>query len=540
MVLSHGVRTLGELRSTVKTKTYGLRSPIDLSYAIGGLKLGERAAISQNKKTNASKSLRTFCLTYLKKHFPEPFCEMHDDLFQAVDDYIPGGGKRVARIAPRKFGKTTIISLGLPLYMLAYYRKQFILMIGESSQVAEGNLATLVQEVESNERLLRDFPHLAPAKDPKGQLVKWTDEQVVFVSGQTVMAKGMGSRMRGIKYRHKRPDLAIIDDPESPETADTFLKRMRHRRWFGGTFLGLGDDRWDIYVIANLPHHDSLISHLVRSEEWNGKLWRAINIPLREEERYPLGNSAHDGSALWPEKWPLEALEKYRRDPTVGALGFAREMMSDPRSEEEVIFNVNNFTFFDTPEKYSMLAIAVDPAGGDKGADFRRGLRDYAAIIAGGRRATGVDVFGIKMTKKTPEKQIEYIIEMCIAHNIRTVGVEENMYMNLYDLSLDQEARKKGLFLTILPMKHHTNKVARINGLVPLVTPFHGGEATLRFHRPLLKSQVEYFAQYEEFPGMHDDGPDATELLVRILEAYGGAGVPVLVDSRPSFWKGFN
>src|SRR6185436_1072328 len=123
---------------------------------------------------------------------------------------------------------------------------------------AQTNLASIVQELETNEQLLEDFPHLAPARDPKGQLVKWTDEEIVIANYALVRAKGMGSRMRGMKYRSHRPDLAVLDDPESPETADTFLKRRRHQRWFGGTFLGLGATNWDIYVISNLPHHDAL------------------------------------------------------------------------------------------------------------------------------------------------------------------------------------------------------------------------------------------------------------------------------------------
>jgi predicted phage terminase large subunit-like protein len=432
-------------------------------------------------------------------------------------------------------GKTTIIDLALPLRELAYQRKWFILMIGESADTAEANLGTLAHEVESNELLLTDFPHLCPAMDARGQTVKWTDRQLVFSNFATVRAKGMGARMRGMKHRERRPDLAVLDDPESPETADTFLKRERHKRWFGGTFMGLGTAGWDIYVIGNLPHHDCLIADLVKDSSWNGKLWRAENTPLRDNERYPIGNTRTDGSALWPEIWGLPVLEAYRNEPNVGALGYAREMMNDPREEENKAFSLNDFEFFDFEQdkpKYVETVISIDPAGGENPGEVRRGKRDYCAIVCMGRHGSNlIDVFDAKLVKALPDVQIDLALDMYSYHG-GYLSVEENMFKNLLKTSFERRAKERGLYPSVRVRTSAQNKITRILSLQPPIR-----QRIMRFAKHLVDTVPELFAQFDEFPGTYDDGPDAVEGGLRSLELRINAQFRLLSLTGHSYWK---
>jgi predicted phage terminase large subunit-like protein len=532
------MRTLGSILK--KRPSLVSRAPkVDMTSAVKGLRLASPSHRRNKRIDRCRDNFKEFLTTYLPHHFNKGFCELHDYIAERVEAPSPIDGKRDAVIAPRKFGKTTEVGVGLPLWHLAYQRKMFVLFIGESSLAAEGNLATLTQELEQNERLLEDFPHLKPAKDPKGQLVKWTDRQIVLSNYATVVAKGMGSRMRGIKYRNNRPDLAILDDPESPETGDTFLKRKRHKRWFGGTFLGLGATGWDIFVIGNLPNHDCLIADLVRDHNWNGILFRAINIPARPEERYPIGNSKDDGSPLWPEVWSHDALEAYRNEPEVGSLGFAREMMCDPRDEEDKPFDPTHFAYFDQTldheKQWVAEAIAVDPAGGEKQGEYRKGIKDWCAVVGGARTKDGkhIDIYAIEMTRETPDKQMDAIIDMAEATGIRTVVLEEIMFKNLYANDLDRKAKERGIYLNIKTVKHQKeNKVSRI---LSLVAPLHDFR-TIRYAKHLKEKVRVYFLQFDEFPQGFDDGPDATEILLRALEKKRLKGVPIGMGGS-SYWR---
>lgn len=515
---------------------------LDLGPAITALRTHRGAAPAWAPHLDlARRSLRAFCERYLAHHFSSGFCELHDDIFRLSDHLGPApSGKRVARIAPRKFGKTTIFSLALPLQKLAFFERNFIILLGESATTAESNLATIAHELDMNERLLEDFPHLAPARDAKGQSVKWTDRQLIFRSRQTILAKGMAARMRGLKFRQMRPDLAIIDDPESPETADTFLKRQRHKRWFGGTFMGLGASNWDIVVIGNNPHHDCLIADLVRSPEWDGKLWRAENLPVRENERYPLGNTRTDGSALWPEVWSLENLAQYKREPNVGNLGYAREMLNDPRDEENKTFTPQAWSYFDFSleqlRSYLTVATYMDPAAGASGGDFKRGKRDFCAIVSAGRTRDGhIDVFDVRLTRELPDRQLAQLLDVYQAFGARTVGVEENMYKNLVAQLLSDMGRKRGLYPNVRPITNHghLNKITRIMSIQPLVE--HG---IVRFARHLIETVPDYFAQFDEFPGDYDDGPDATEGVISLLDQVKAfTGAQLISFSSPSYWR---
>lgn len=529
-------RTLGSFQDAATLDAPS--SKIDLRFAVKGLRAASPNSPQQKTLNTGRLSLRAFALRYLGHHFTEKFCEMHDDIFEACDNMgkVPGGS-RVARIAPRKFGKTTIIDLALPLQKLAYQEKYFILMIGESADTAEANLATLAHETETNDLLLADFPHLAPARDQRGQTIKWTDRQIVFANFATVRAKGMGARMRGLKHRERRPDLAILDDPESPETADTFLKRLRHKRWFGGTFMGLGATNWDIFVIGNLPHHDCLIADLVKDPIWDGKLWRAENIPLRENERYKIGNTRTDGSPLWPEVWGHEALLRYKKEPNVGSLGYAREMMNDPREEEHKAFSIPEFKFI--PWETSMLAgyaeiiITIDPAGGENPGEVKRGKRDYCAIIAMGRnRENFIDVFDVEMNRLLPDGQMDSVLNMYEKYHA-ALSIEENMYKNLLATSMARKARERSLYPRIRVRINTQNKIQRI---LSLQSPIR--QHIIRFAKHLIETVPEYFAQFDEFPGTYDDGPDATEGGLRTLEKKVSGRKPSIGSfTRPSYWR---
>jgi predicted phage terminase large subunit-like protein len=534
-------KTIGDFFSTGFAIPRVKPGQIDVSPALKGLRTGRLGPGKQQKtrKAQGRKSIQAFCDTYLSHHFNKGYGEHHTDMFAAIDAPSPPAGKRVARIEPRMFGKTTVISLAVPLYCLAYQTKKFILLVGESGGNASANLQTLVHELENNELLLQDFPHLVPARDAKNQPVKWADSEIQLASGAVVVAKGMASRMRGMKRQQHRPDLGIVDDPESPETAGSFTTRMKNRRWFGGTFLGLGNrEDWDVYVIGNLPHHDCLVAHLVRDPGWDGKLYRAINIPRREDEKYPVGNTRTDGTALWPDVWPLEKLDAYKADPTVGALGFAREMMNDPRDEKDRPFDINTFEYFDffhTPEfmtRYVSVATYIDPAGGEKPNEMKKGRKDWACVVTGGRTKDGfIDVFDIVMTRKMPEQQMQRLLDVYDVYRPRLIGAEENIAKNLIGPTINKLARERNLYPHIIEIQQIRNKVQRILSLEPLIT-----NKTVRFARHLKDKWPDYFGQWDDFPGDHDDGPDATEGMVRMLEKSMAVGIPSGVEGT-SYWR---
>lgn len=508
------------------------------------------------RKELARRSIRAFCVAYLGKHFTAAFGEHHEDLFALIDS--PGKNKRICRAEPRGFGKSTVISLALPLWMLAYRRKHFPVLVGATDGMAAGNLATIIEELETNDLLLEDFPHLEAAKDSKGRFVKWTDHELAFMSGARIIAKGMGATVRGLKRNQFRPDLAILDDPETPEKrSDPEVER--NKRWFGGTFMGLGALDWDVYVIGNLVNERGLIAHLLTAPDWDSKLYKAENLSVREDYPYPYGNTKRDGSALWEAGWPIERLHAKRRELVV-ASDYAREYLNEPTAREDQVFNSSQFTFFDYEREhlreYDLVVSFLDPAGGQKPGEFTKGKRDFAAIVTIGRlklppkhtpeqvrkaqiqgtplsqkapqpKYLGLqklEVIDVRLTKDLPDKQIDLALDVYSQfseHGGHVLGIEDNIFKNFMAPVLRKRALERGLYPKVVTIHQISNKPERINSIQPLVV-----DGSIRFARHLLRACPEYFSQFDMFPNhAHDDGPDATEGAVRLTERKAGPRV---------------
>jgi predicted phage terminase large subunit-like protein len=268
-------------------------------------------------------------------------------------------------------------------------------------------------------------------------------------------------------------------------------------------------------------------------------LWRAINMRMKEE-RFALGNTRDDGSPLWPEKWDLAALAKLRADPTVGDLAFAREMLNFARNAADIEFNTAEFAYVDWEplrmKEYRLVKSYVDPAGGERPGEMRRGNRDYFCMVTAGLHRDGwVEIFDIQMHKRAPDAQMDTIIEVVKWTSARVI-VEENMYKNLYGDDLKKKAKEEGVAVSVTVVDNNVSKMTRILGSQPaLMDPV---VRYVRFARHLRKKFPEFFAQYDQFPADHDDGPDAVSGV--LPHVYKPPIKPRGMGdmTRQSYWKG--
>jgi predicted phage terminase large subunit-like protein len=199
-------------------------------------------------------------------------------------------------------------------------------------------------------------------------------------------------------------------------------------------------------------------------------------------------------------------------------------MMNDPREEEDKLFDPTQFSYFeynvDRHLTYNIIATVIDPAGGERPGEIKKGRRDFAAIVTGGRTHDGyIDILDVSMTKKPPNEQISLFLDHYDRWRPRIMGAEENMFKNLLGPDIDEASRKRKLYPNVRMLISTSNKVARITGTEPLLA-----NGTVRFARHLIEKVPTYFGQWDEFPGEHEDGPDATEMLIRLLESKSGTG----------------
>ncbi|RMG03341.1 MAG: hypothetical protein D6741_02395, partial [Planctomycetota bacterium] len=159
------------------------------------------------------------------------------------------------------------------------------------------------------------------------------------------------------------------------------------------------------------------------------------------------------------------------------------------------------------PEE-GVRVVAVDPS---KGGDARTG--DYSAVViavADGRRIY-VDA---DLARRSTDRLIRDTVAWCERIRPHALGIEANQFQELLAEPLQAELTRRGQWgVSPWLIRNHVDKRVRIRRLGPLLA-----RDRLRFAvSPGTRLLVE---QLRAFPTAdHDDGPDALEMAVRLLDS---------------------
>lgn len=424
------------------------------------------------------------------------------------------GGERGAVAAPREHAKSTLASIVVPLWRICTGSKKFIVLVSSRVGIAQQFLGSVKQELEMNRDIRRDY----------GDLVgntTWAKTEIKTSNDVKVVAVGEGSSVRGLLDDGNRPDLIVVDDVEDVELVESAAHREKTSRWFFRTLMNLPGKDGDVFVVGTILHHGGLLAGLIADKRWKGGVYRAIAHPTLEHPD-PLGRQA--GELLWPENWSQERLDNKRGE--IGSLAFEGEYQNnpiDPQAQRIRLewIEAHKYKPSDLDGKELVIAAALDPAVGKSSSG------DFAAIATVGRAKDGaLYVLDCNMHRHTPQAQVGMLINTFLRwHNwrntdkvkltqFRVLAIEENGFQVVIKDILDERSKAEKLYIPTKGVKNHTDKVARIDTLSPLIE-----SGVLRFAE---RGQEELINQLIEFPkGANDDGPDALEMAVKELRILG-------------------
>lgn len=298
---------------------------------------------------------------FLPKHFSEEPADFHHELADLASEC-----ERLVTAAPRGHAKSTLLALAWPLFRAATAREPFTLLVSDTAEQAGQRTSDIHAELLDNEALAAAYPALAlpERRDYQDKRVKRTTREFITLGGIRFTAAGAGQRFRGIKERHQRPTLIVVDDLENEENVRTPDQRAKLWDWFTKSLLNLpGPDGARFVVIGTILHEKGLLARLLGSEQakaWTQRKYRAIT----------------DEQPLWPAAWPLDRLEAQRI--LIGSRAFSSEYLNDPVDDsvtmwKEAWLNANRVTSAPALER---VAVAVDPSVSGDG--------DECGIVAGG------------------------------------------------------------------------------------------------------------------------------------------------------------
>ena len=254
------------------------------------------------RRRKAEASLRAFEQTYFPEMF---FLESSPDqieLTNELEEVAENGGRR-AVAEPRGTGKSTRARVAA-LWAILTGRRSYVVLIGANGDKARGELEKIKTSCETNALLIADFPEvLYPilkldriVQRQKGQTylrkhtrITWLAGKLVFpttpgskASGAVLTAAGLqGSDIRGQSHQTAargkilRPDMAIVDDPQTRESAMSDLQCGRRETLLNADVVGMSGPgkKLAIVVCCTVIRRGDLADRLLDRKlnpHWNG------------------------------------------------------------------------------------------------------------------------------------------------------------------------------------------------------------------------------------------------------------------------------
>jgi hypothetical protein len=257
--------------------------------------------------------LRMFCETYFPQIFQLAWSPDHIRVIGLIESAVLRG--QLAAVAmPRGSGKTSLLAEVSPIWATLYSHCRYTVIIGAENDHARQIIEAILVQLETNERLAADFPEVCyPIRRLEGirqraagQLsrgwstrIRLTERKLVMptvenslVSGSVIQAAGITGRIRGMKHAladgsSVRPDLVLIDDPQTDESAKSPSQIQAREAVVDNAILGLAGPGKSIAGLAAITviEPDDLADRLLNVEkhpEWRAERCRALyEFPTR-------------------------------------------------------------------------------------------------------------------------------------------------------------------------------------------------------------------------------------------------------------------
>lgn len=324
-------------------------------------------------------------------HYFGPKCELDDpftyeftaqqrEMIDAIRHAIKFGGDQ-AIAASRGEGKTTLTER-LVLKAVLSGEVNYVVIFAANGTLADNSIDAMRQALSENPLLAADYPEACVpivelegtpqrAKTQKatgtrhdtgkkfemaGLNYSWCGQELIFPNtpgspsaGAIIATRGLDSAIRGLKKRGKRPKLAIIDDPDTEDTARSQEQADKLERRIDSSIGGLGGQRRPIarVILTTIP------SRIAVSFKYTDPKQK----PSFKGRRYRFLIQKPANMSLWDEYVALLKEDLQRRDDKgIDLDPFGRrahQFYSDRREEMDagaIVSNPNRFNNTTLPD----------------------------------------------------------------------------------------------------------------------------------------------------------------------------------------------
>ena len=282
------------------------------------------------KREMARRIFRNY-VSWVHPGYEFSFC--HEIKCSAIQRILDGTLKRLIVNEPPRHGKSELFSIKLPSMFLGRNPTKKV-MLGSYSGTLADKMNRKVQQLMSGDRFHELFPHVhlpeTGVRARKGKEIRKEEEFEIVQYGGGMKTAGMQGAATGMGFH-----LGIIDDPfKNFEEGASMTIRDKVWDTFTSTFWTRQENTdATIVLVMTRWHEDDLTGRLLDMMKYDDSCeqWEVINLPAVAEGSLMPEDRRNEGEALWPERYPIEFLDKARK--TLGSWQFGGIYQQHPQPE---------------------------------------------------------------------------------------------------------------------------------------------------------------------------------------------------------------
>jgi predicted phage terminase large subunit-like protein len=431
--------------------------------------------------------------------------DIHHKIAAQLERVERGEIDRLMLLVPPRHGKSELASRRFPAYYLGRHPHRQFISASASGSLAEDFGRDVRNIIDSPEYAVLFKTRLAEDSKAKG---RWNTSE-----GGSYYAIGVNAHVMG-----RGAHVFMIDDPfGTMADARSETARKNVWDWYTGTVYNRLEENGAIVLINHRMHEDDLTGMLRAQQAAGGDKWEVVELKPDME----------NGDALWPEKYPIAALERIRQNIT--AQDWSALYLQNPTPDEGAYFKADWLRpYTKEPERATLTVYggsdyAVTDAGGDYTVHVVVGLdpeeRMYLLDVWRGQKQGDVwiDAFCDLVRQWKPMAWAEETGQIKSA-----IGPFLQRRMNERKAYVAREQFSTRLGNKAVRAQSIRGRMA-LNGLyVPTSAAWY----------PELRSELLSFPS-----GRHDDQVDALGLVGQLLDTMVAGVVPKKVE--PSRWDGY-
>jgi hypothetical protein len=450
-----------------------------------------------------------YARTFFQKTFrlpPPPFAQQ---IWEPLED----PNVRLANIiAFRGSSKTTRLRT-FASKRIAYGISRTILYVGASERDAIRSVVWLRNQVERNKLWSSAF-NLRPGK-------KWEETQIEIEHGgfgHTVWVLGAGitGSLRGINFDDYRPDLIIVDDPQTDETASSEEQREKIEDLVLGAVKNSLAPRTEEpnakVVMAITPQHkDDVSQKALKDSEWVSRVipcWTLDTLDLDVDKQV----------SIWPEMFPTPELRKEKTDALRrNKLSiFTREKECKLVAKESAVFLTSWLNVRTGPAPRGHVAVlGVDPVPPPSPRQMAKGLegKDWETQYVWSRVGGDYHLLDYARSRgHDPSWSVATAFRLMRQWGCVRMVFDAVAYQRTLQWIFEQAMARQRQWFQIIPIADGMQKFARINGTFGGLAA--AGKIWIGPEHTIFANQWE---EYGPLYGGIDDDLDASALAVQNL-----------------------